>query len=95
MQKPKNKRARKPTNRPNNRFGNRNLMQRKRGCLFCEQKSEPAMKDLEILRRFVSDRGKIVSRGRSGVCRKHQKDLGLMIKRARFLSLLPYMAKVR
>ncbi len=46
------------------------------------------------MRRFVSDRGKIVSRGRSGVCAKHQRRLAQAIKRARHLGLIPFIARL-
>ena len=47
-------------------------------------------KDVSTLRRFITDRGKIVPARRSGNCVKHQRVLNLAIKRARFLALLPY-----
>ena len=56
-------------------------------CVWCFQK---AMFDITQLRRFVSERGKIEPRRRTGVCAKHQRRLALAIKRARFLALLPY-----
>ena len=43
-----------------------------------------------MLRRYVSDRGKIEPRRRSGACARHQRALAAAIKRARFLALLPY-----
>ena len=60
------------------------------GCHFCESNSEPDYKEVLILRRFISDRGKVISAGRSGVCSKHQRVLSTAIKRSRFLALLPY-----
>ncbi|MEK7569285.1 MAG: 30S ribosomal protein S18 [Patescibacteria group bacterium] len=50
-------------------------------------------KDTEILLRFINPNGKIVSRKRSGITAKNQRALAQAIKRARFLGLLPYMAK--
>ena len=47
-------------------------------------------KNAEILRRYLSDRGKIKSRRRSGVCARHQRQLARAIKRARHLALLPF-----
>jgi small subunit ribosomal protein S18 len=47
-------------------------------------------KDFNFLRRFVSDRGRIESRRKSGSCAKHQRALAQAIKRARHLALLPY-----
>lgn len=46
-----------------------------------------------MLRRFVSDRGKIRSRRITGACRRHQSQLARAIKRARELALLPYVAE--
>ena len=59
-------------------------------CALCAEKSEVGYKDVAKLRRYVSDRGRIVPRRRTGACAKHQRRLALAIKRARFLALLPY-----
>lgn len=59
-------------------------------CIFCADKSAIDYKDIMLLRKFVSERGKIEPRRRTGVCAKHQRKLALAIKRARFLALLPY-----
>ena len=48
-------------------------------------------KDLATLRRFISDRGKVRSRRVTGLSRRHQQQLGLAIRRARELALLPYV----
>ncbi|MBN1263218.1 MAG: 30S ribosomal protein S18 [Candidatus Pacebacteria bacterium] len=64
-------------------------------CFFCKNKTRLDFKEMETLARFLSDRGKILPRSRSGVCAKHQRGLVLQIKRARYLSLLPYLAKVK
>lgn len=50
-------------------------------------------KDVEILRKFVNPNGKIVNHKRTGVTSKNQRALALAIKRARFLGLLPFVAK--
>jgi len=52
----------------------------------------PDYKEFEVLKKFVTDRGKIMSRGRSGVCAKHQRRLSKEIKRARHLALLVFVA---
>lgn len=62
-------------------------------CFFCKQKIEPDYKEVEVIKRFVSERGKIVAREDSGVCHKHQRWLSKAIKRARFLSLLPFTVR--
>lgn len=59
-------------------------------CLFCAAKTDPSYKEYEGLAKYVSDRGRIYSRERSGVCAGHQRKLASEIKRARFLALLPY-----
>ena len=59
-------------------------------CLFCETKTLPSYKEYEILTKFLSDRGRILSRERSGICAKHQRKMAVEIQRARFLALLPF-----
>lgn len=49
-------------------------------------------KDDRLLDRFITDRGKILPRRISGTCARHQRQVGTAIKRARYLSLLPYIA---
>jgi small subunit ribosomal protein S18 len=49
-------------------------------------------KDDKTLGRFVTERGKILPRRISGMCARHQRQIGTAIKRARFLALLPYIA---
>jgi small subunit ribosomal protein S18 len=63
-------------------------------CFFCQGEIIPDYKKPEILSRFISDRGKIISRSRTGVCAKHQRKLAREIKRARYLALLPFVALV-
>jgi len=62
-------------------------------CLFCKEGKNPSYLDYELLKKFISDRGKIVSRGRSGVCSKHQRKLTTHIKYARHLALLPFIVR--
>jgi len=61
-------------------------------CPFCKGELEPDYKDVDKLSKFISDRGKILGRSRTGVCSKHQRRLTRAIKRARHLGLLPYTA---
>ena len=73
---------------------------RRKVCFFCANKSEVIdYKDAEKLRNYISNRGKIEPRRRTGTCAKHQRVLTIAIKRARHLALLPYvpahMRKVR
>ena len=64
---------------------------RKKFCAFCAEKSTGIdYKDVAKLRRFVSERGKILPRRVTGNCAKHQRQLTTAIKRARHIALLPY-----
>lgn len=61
-------------------------------CQFCANKAKVIdYKDTEKLRSFISDRGKIDPRRRTGTCARHQRLLATAIKRARHLALLPYV----
>lgn len=59
-------------------------------CLYCETKTIPSYKEYGVLSKFVSDRGRILTRERSGICAKHQRSMATEIQRARFLALLPF-----
>ncbi len=60
-------------------------------CIFCVEKTkEIDYKDTARLRRFLSDRGKIEPRRKTGTCAKHQRRLSTALKRARYMALLPY-----
>jgi small subunit ribosomal protein S18 len=75
------------------RRGPRGRFQRRRVCAFCADKVEKIdYKDVNTLRRFISDQGQIDSRRRTGTCARHQRRLTLAVKRARILALLPYTA---
>jgi len=64
---------------------------KKKVCVFCkDQVKWVDYKDVNLLRRFMSDRGKIRARRVSGNCRRHQSDAAIAIKTARELALLPY-----
>src|ERR1700730_6041863 len=63
-------------------------------CIFCADRAESVdYKDTNLLRRFISDRGKIRSRGNTGTCAQHQRDVATAIKTARELALLPYAVR--
>jgi len=66
----------------------------KRVCLFCQSKTNPSYTDIAILRRFTTDRTKIVPRAKSNLCSRHQRVVTKQIKYARHLSLLPFTPKV-
>lgn len=64
----------------------------RKNCYFCTNHIEEIdYKEIEILRRFLSPQGKILSRKKRGTCAKHQRKLTKAIKRARMMSLLPFV----
>lgn len=66
---------------------------RKKVCAFCVDKAEFIdFKDIAKLRRFMSERSKIVPRRVTGTCARHQRELTTAIKRARHIALLPYVS---
>lgn len=65
---------------------------RNRKCSFCGTKTDPDYKNVEILKKSVSDRGKILSGDRSGTCSKHQRQVAREIKKARHLALIPFVS---
>ncbi len=64
-----------------------------KNCNFCATKTEPDYKDIGILGKYLTERGKILARTRSGVCSKHQRVLTRAIKRARHVALLPFVTR--
>ena len=71
---------------------NRDRRPRRKVCAFCADKIEMIdYKDAQRLRRYLSERGKIVPRRVTGTCARHQRQLTTAIKRARHLALLPYV----
>lgn len=65
---------------------------RRKVCSFCVDKLDHIdYKDVNRLRKFITERGKIMPRRMSGVCAKHQRELAIAIKRARIMALLPYV----
>jgi small subunit ribosomal protein S18 len=63
-------------------------------CMFCaDHATFVDYKDTNLLRRFISDRGKIRSRGNTGTCAQHQREVATAVKTARELALLPYTVR--
>lgn len=62
-------------------------------CFFCEEKKEPTCLDVPSLKKFLTERGKIIPRSRNGLCAKHQRRLTVSIKHARHLALLPFIVR--
>ena len=82
-----------PAGRPERKRGGRYIPRRK-VCVFCVDHVEAIdYKDGAKLRRFLSDRGKIEPRRKTGTCAKHQRRLTIALKRARHLALLPYTSE--
>ena len=74
--------------------GSRKFTPRRKVCQFCVDKiKEVDYKDLVRLRRFLSERGKIEPRRKTGTCAAHQRSLNVALKRARQLALLPFTAE--
>ena len=65
---------------------------RKKVCRFCANKAKIDYKDADGLKRFTTERGKILPRRITGTCAKHQREVAKAIKRARSICLLPYVA---
>lgn len=74
------------------RPGRPKYIPKRKVCFFCRDKVRYIdYKDPALLRPYISDRGKIAPRRKSGACAKHQRALAMAIKRARHLALLPYV----
>lgn len=72
-------------------FQKKRFKRKKRACSFCEDKKNTVTyKDVNKLKRFISERGKILPRRVTGNCAKHQRYITIEIKRARHIALLPY-----
>ncbi|MCM1205033.1 MAG: 30S ribosomal protein S18 [Bacteroidales bacterium] len=70
----------------------RNIRRRKKICVFCSDENNLIdYKDVNKLKRYISERGKILPRRITGNCAKHQRALTVAIKRARHIALMPYV----
>ncbi len=68
--------------------------QKKKVCLFCKERIDYVdYKDVGLLRKFISERGKIRARRVTGNCAQHQRDVAAAIKNAREMALLPYSTR--
>jgi small subunit ribosomal protein S18 len=70
---------------------------KKKVCAFCKDKNTQSIdyKDTTLLRKFISDRGKIRARRVTGNCSQHQRDVAIAVKNAREVALLPYTSTAR
>ncbi|MBR0146215.1 MAG: 30S ribosomal protein S18 [Eubacterium sp.] len=70
----------------------RPMRRRKKVCVFCADQSQVIdYKDANLLRKYISERGKILPRRITGNCAKHQRALTVAVKRARQIALIPYV----
>ena len=91
----------KGTKKYNNRNNNndddsmpRQRKMKKKVCMFCADKALVVdYKEADKLKKFVSEKGKILPRRVTGLCAKHQREVTLAVKRARHIGLLPYTAE--
>lgn len=65
----------------------------KKSCAFCKKEVDIDYKNIDLLSRYISSRGKILSRRVSGNCAKHQRKVTKEMKIARFLSIFPYLVR--
>lgn len=63
-------------------------------CFYCVEKKTPWFDDVPSLSKFVTERGKIVSRVKSGLCALHQRRMTTAVKYARHLALMPFVERV-
>jgi small subunit ribosomal protein S18 len=72
----------------------RNIRRRKKVCVFCADKTAVIdYKDSNKLKRYISERGKILPRRITGNCAKHQRALTVAVKRARHVAIMPYVVE--
>ena len=70
----------------------RPMHRRRKVCVFCSDENQKIdYKDANTLRKYISERGKILPRRITGSCAKHQRELTVAIKRARHVALIPYV----
>ena len=89
----KKENAREGSDKGDSKMMSRTRRSRKKVCPFCSDKVTGIdYKDVNRLRKFVSERGKILPRRVSGCCAAHQRELTIAIKRARQVALMPFTA---
>jgi len=78
--------------RPKRKWEGSKYVPKRKVCAFCSEKVDTIdYKDAVKMRQYISDRGKIDPRRKTGTCAKHQRALAVAIKRARHLALIPYV----
>lgn len=75
--------------------GPRRFFSRPKECQFCAEKNTSIdYKNVDLLRRFITDESKIRPRRQTGTCARHQRELAVAVKRARHLALIPFTGEV-
>ena len=80
----------KKSDRPDSKRKRGGSRRRKKVCVFCGENNAIDYKDTAKLRKYVSERGKILPRRVTGTCAKHQRAITVAVKRARHIALMPY-----
>ncbi len=62
-----------------------------KNCPFCATKTVPDYKDVGMLGKYITERGKLLGRSRTGICSKHQRAITIAVKHARHVALLPFV----
>lgn len=73
-------------------FRKRTIRRRKKVCAFCGKDNEISYKDIAKLKKYVSERQKILPRRITGNCAKHQREITTAVKRARHVALMSYVS---
>jgi small subunit ribosomal protein S18 len=63
-------------------------------CAYCETSTAPDYKEFQTLSTYMTERGKLIARSRSGLCMTHQRRMTVAVKRARHLARLPFVARL-
>lgn len=83
--------TRERSDKSDSQMRRRPMRRRKKVCVFCADKNKAIdYKDVNMLKRYISERGKILPRRITGNCAKHQRALTVSIKRSRHVALMPY-----
>lgn len=64
-----------------------------KNCPFCANKTVPDYKDIGLLIKYTSERGKILGKARTGICSEHLRAVARELRRARFMALIPYIVR--
>ncbi len=62
-------------------------------CFFCESEVVPHYTETTVLGKYLSERGKLVARSKTGLCGSHQRKVEVSVKKARFMALLPFVVR--